>query len=92
LRRGYWDRGIVGRLFISPNTVDTHIQRIFTKLGLPDSGDVNRLVDAVLMWAAESQSRTVRRRRPPTAAFPRELLGVNATVDSVYWLVSLVDE
>jgi DNA-binding NarL/FixJ family response regulator len=50
LAEGLSDRGIAARLFISPNTVGTHIQRIFTKLGLPDSSDVNRRVHAVLTW------------------------------------------
>lgn len=44
------DRGIALTLFISPNTVGTHIQRIFTKLGLPDSPGDNRRVHAVLTW------------------------------------------
>lgn len=50
LAEGLSDRGIAGRLCISQNTVGTHVQRIFTKLDLPDSAHDNRRVRAVLRW------------------------------------------
>jgi DNA-binding NarL/FixJ family response regulator len=50
LAEGLSDRGIASKLFISTNTVGTHIQRIFAKLGLPDSSNENRRVHAVLKW------------------------------------------
>jgi DNA-binding NarL/FixJ family response regulator len=54
LAEGLSDRGIASKLCISQNTVGTHIQRIFTKLKLPDSSHDNRRVHAVLTWL-ESQ-------------------------------------
>ena len=50
IAEGLSDRGIAERLVISTNTVGTHIQRIFTKLGLSDSANDNRRVRAVLRW------------------------------------------
>jgi DNA-binding NarL/FixJ family response regulator len=50
MAQGLSDRGIAKQLVISINTVGTHIQRIFMKLGLPDTGNDNRRVHAVLTW------------------------------------------
>ncbi len=50
MAQGLSDRGIAERLVISLNTVGTHIQRIFTKLGLPDTANDNRRVHAALTW------------------------------------------
>lgn len=50
IAQGLSDRGIAERLVISLNTVGTHIQRIFAKLGLPDTANDNRRVHAALTW------------------------------------------
>lgn len=50
MAQGLSDRGIAEQLVISINTVGTHIQRIFMKLDLPDTGNDNRRVHAVLTW------------------------------------------
>lgn len=50
MAQGLSDRGIAEQLVISTNTVGTHIQRIFMKLGLPDTDNDNRRVHAVLTW------------------------------------------
>jgi DNA-binding NarL/FixJ family response regulator len=50
MAQGLSNRGIAERLVISLNTAETHIQRIFTKLGLPDTAHDNRRVHAVLTW------------------------------------------
>jgi len=48
MARGLTDRGIAETLFLTPNTVSTHVGRIFTKLGLPEGATENRRVLAVL--------------------------------------------
>ena len=50
MAEGRSDRGIATQLFISPNTVGTHVQHIFDKLGIPDGTVDNRRVHAVLRW------------------------------------------
>ncbi len=50
MAQGLSDKGIAERLFISTNTVGTHVQRIFRKLGLPDGADGNKRVLAVLSY------------------------------------------
>jgi len=50
MAEGLSDRGIADAMFISLNTVGTHIQHIFRKLGLPGSADSNRRVLAVLAF------------------------------------------
>jgi DNA-binding NarL/FixJ family response regulator len=65
LAEGRSDRGIAGALFISLNTVGTHIQRIFRKLELPDSGDDNRRVLAVLTWLDELGEKEAESHRFP---------------------------
>ncbi len=57
MAQGLSDRGIAERLVISLNTVGTHIQRIFTKLGLPDTANDNRRVHAALTWLYNSTGR-----------------------------------
>jgi DNA-binding NarL/FixJ family response regulator len=57
MAQGLSDRGIAERLVISPNTVGTHIQRIFTKLGLPATANDNRRVHAALAWLHNSTGR-----------------------------------
>jgi DNA-binding NarL/FixJ family response regulator len=50
MAEGLSNKGIAGRLYVSLNTVGTHVQHIFRKLGLPDSGADNRRVLAVLAF------------------------------------------
>ncbi len=57
MAQGLSDRGIAKRLVISLNTVGTHIQRIFTKLGLPNTAHDNRRVHAALTWLHNSTGR-----------------------------------
>ncbi len=52
LAEGLSDRGICERLSVSPKTVATHVQHIFTKLALPDDASANRRVHAVLTYLA----------------------------------------
>lgn len=50
MAEGLTDRGIAGRLAVSPKTVGTHIQHIFQGLGISDSPHDNRRVHAVLSY------------------------------------------
>lgn len=50
LAQGLTDRGICEQLTLSPRTVASHVQHIFTKLALPDSDHDNRRVHAVLAY------------------------------------------
>lgn len=50
MAEGLSNKGIAERLFVSPNTVGTHVQHIFRKLGLPDSASDNRRVLAVITF------------------------------------------
>jgi DNA-binding NarL/FixJ family response regulator len=54
IAEGLSDRGIAERLVVSLNTVGTHVQHIFTKLGLPDTAADNRRVRATLAWLQAS--------------------------------------
>lgn len=54
---GRSNRAICETLWISPKTLERHIQRIFAKLDLPtDSGD-HRRVRAVLAWLESPHGR-----------------------------------
>ncbi len=48
MAEGLSDKGIAERLFLSLNTVGTHVQHIFRKLDLPDGASGNRRVLAVI--------------------------------------------
>ena len=50
MAQGLTDLGIARRLYIEPNTVDTHNRSIFRKLNLPADSAENRRVHAVLTW------------------------------------------
>lgn len=50
MAQGLTDRGIAARLFVSLNTVGTHVQRVLRKLDLPDDTNCNRRVLAVLAY------------------------------------------
>jgi DNA-binding NarL/FixJ family response regulator len=50
MAEGLTDRGIAERLYLTPNTVETHVRHILAKLGLPASPTDNRRVHAVLAY------------------------------------------
>jgi DNA-binding NarL/FixJ family response regulator len=50
MARGLSNAAICGTLFISPKTLERHVQNVFLKLGLPPSPHDHRRVRAVLMW------------------------------------------
>ena len=54
MAEGLTDRGIAERLFVTPNTVETHIRHIISKLGLPATSADNRRVRAVLAYLRSS--------------------------------------
>ncbi len=47
---GYSNSGICAALCIAPKTLETHVQRIFWKLGLLPVAGCHRRVCAVLAW------------------------------------------
>jgi DNA-binding NarL/FixJ family response regulator len=50
MAEGLTDRGIANRLYLTPNTVETHIRHIIAKLDLPATPADNRRVHAVLHY------------------------------------------
>jgi DNA-binding NarL/FixJ family response regulator len=50
MAEGLTDRGIAERLYVTPNTVETHVRHIILKLGLPATRTDNRRVRAVLAY------------------------------------------
>jgi DNA-binding NarL/FixJ family response regulator len=50
MAEGLSNRGICGKLFLSPKTVETHVKSIFMKLGLMPAPDDHRRVLAVLAF------------------------------------------
>lgn len=57
LAQGLSNTSIAARLFISRSGVEKHINTIFSKLGVPEGGEVNRRVIAVLMYIGQNDSR-----------------------------------
>src|SRR5262249_54087008 len=64
MAEGFTDRGIAERLYVTPNTVETHIRHIIGKLGLPAAPSDNRRVHAVLAYLRPAWAS---RSRPPSA-------------------------
>jgi DNA-binding NarL/FixJ family response regulator len=50
MAEGRSNAAIAERLFLGRKTVETHVNAIFTKLGLEPATDDNRRVRAVLAW------------------------------------------
>ena len=50
MAEGLSNRSVAGRLFLSEKTVESAITRIFDKLGLADTPESHRRVQAVLTW------------------------------------------
>ncbi len=50
MAEGHSNRAVCNLLHLSPKTMETHVGRIFTKLGLPESPDSHRRVLAVLAY------------------------------------------
>ncbi|MFL5950274.1 MAG: response regulator transcription factor, partial [Gaiellaceae bacterium] len=50
MAEGRSNQGIAERLYLSPKTVETHVHRIFTKLGLTINDVAHRRVLAVLAF------------------------------------------
>ena len=50
MTEGRSNPAIGGRLFLTPKTVETHVARIFTKLGLPPTSSDHRRVLAVITY------------------------------------------
>jgi DNA-binding NarL/FixJ family response regulator len=54
MAQGGSNAAIGDALFISPRSVEKHINSIFTKLDLPQDADTNRRVQAVLVYLSEA--------------------------------------
>jgi DNA-binding NarL/FixJ family response regulator len=54
MAEGLTDRGIAERLYLTPNTVETHIRHIIAKLDLPATPTDNRRVKAVLAYLQQA--------------------------------------
>ncbi|OLF12613.1 LuxR C-terminal-related transcriptional regulator [Actinophytocola xanthii] len=57
MAEGLTDRGIAERLFVSLNTVGTHVQRVLRKLDIPSGATDNRRVLAVLTYLDRTTPR-----------------------------------
>lgn len=76
LAAGLSNQGIADRLRLTTNTVGTHLQHVFDKLGLPDTPAANRRVLAALVYLAHGSRRapaapTVGSWRPSLDRPPR---------------------
>ena len=54
MAEGLTDRGIAERLYLTPNTVETHVRHIIAKLQLPTTATDNRRVRAVLTYLRQT--------------------------------------
>ena len=57
IAEGLTNVGIARRLGISDRTVEVHVQRVFTKLGVPVDIESNRRVLAALTYLRQSSTR-----------------------------------
>jgi serine/threonine-protein kinase len=48
MAEGLSDKGIAGRLYVTPKTIESHVRHILQKLGVPANTSNNRRVQAVL--------------------------------------------
>jgi DNA-binding NarL/FixJ family response regulator len=60
MAEGLTDRGIAERLYLTPNTVETHIRHILAKLRLPATPAANRRVQAVLAYLRQNDNLPTR--------------------------------
>jgi len=60
IAEGRSNNAICTVLYISPKTLERHVQHIFTKLDLPPSADSHRRVRAVLAWLRSPLSAQIR--------------------------------
>lgn len=70
MAEGRSNSGIGRRLFLSPKTVEAHVNRVFMKLGLHATPDDNRRVLAVLAWLRGHDHRPATGIGPPRS--PRQ--------------------
>ena len=54
MAEGRSNRSICQKLFLSPNTVESHVRNILSKMGLEESSDENRRVLAVITYLRKS--------------------------------------
>ncbi len=55
MAEGRSNQAICGKLFLSPKTVETHVNRILQKLGLPPAAEDHRRVLAVLTYLRDAE-------------------------------------
>jgi len=72
MAQGLSNAAIAQRFVVDLKTIETHINRIFSKLDLPPSPDDNRRVRAVLTWLRAGHDRATV---PRLAASPTALTG-----------------
>jgi DNA-binding NarL/FixJ family response regulator len=56
MAEGRSNQAICAKLFLSPKTVETHVNRILQKLGLPPAAEDHRRVLAVLTYLRDASN------------------------------------